>query len=530
MSSHKVEHSAKVSDRRPPVQQVLPPTTPSVIPDSQSHLIQLQKSIGNRALIQLMKSQRQRTAFVQKTSSLNHNGEPIQRFKGEDKHNTGRREKARNQTNEDMKLDHTISQESLENFTDHLDLIKLATESKKTFYFSTKEAYGDLIDTIASLPEFNGKTDNLKNPFLNFHNNLVPGFQDTTGDRGSRFDPQIEMKGNQAIETETSERLREIDTHVRKLGRLCALLPKNQDWNDMNNYNEKLDDHLAKTLNEIAKHLSFVGNQSEPAFNQNIWYKYTTYPNNEKEQQQIKVKNVKRVPSEWLDNKPEYLSKSKDKYPTLSETSFTWDYMVTNYKVLERSTELSDNADKAMGKGRITGSADTYENDEKITFNVTIPQSCWQHIYDRHTIAGFANDIQSINTFWKDDPITKITQDLLQPEIELLVDRLVNLSNLNEDDYYDLNGTANKLFFQGDMDVTFHEVEVKSENNAEDETDDFKNNRHKKSKTKNIKNKKVKNEITKKIINKIINISLKSIAPEHPDLAYAIEPSILQQK
>lgn len=126
--------------------------------------------------------------------------------------------------------------------------------------------------------------------------------------------------------------------------------------------------------------------------------------------------------------------------------------------------------------------------------------------------------------------ITKITQDLLQPEIKLLVDRLVNLSNLNEDDYYDFKGTANQLFFQGDMDVTFHEVEVKSGNNAEDETDDSKNNRHKKSKTKNIKNKKVKNEVTKKIIHKIINISLKSIAPEHPDLAYAIEPSILQQK
>lgn len=163
MSSHRIENSAKASDRRLPVQQVLPPTAPSVIPDSQSHFIQLQKSIGNRALIQLMKSQRQRTAFVQKTSSLNRNGEPIQRFKGEDKHNTGRREKARNQTNEDMKLDHTISQESLENLTDHLDLIKLASESKKTFYFATKEAYVNLIDTIASIPEFTGKTDNLKN-------------------------------------------------------------------------------------------------------------------------------------------------------------------------------------------------------------------------------------------------------------------------------------------------------------------------------------------------------------------------------
>ncbi|GAB1530284.1 MULTISPECIES: hypothetical protein [Brevibacillus] len=494
MSSQLFEHAAKTSILQQPVQKSMPSPSSSIKQDSPSHLIQLQKSIGNRALIQLMKSQRQGIA---------HNKLPIQRFKDEDEHNTNRRgnaEAARGEAfqNDEMQMDHTISQNSLITFSELLGEIQQLPN--KTFE-ATKKSYATLIAEIKRVSANEEKCTRIQ--LVNFYKNLVPGFQGTTGNPGSKFDPQIEMIDMTeestiiAREKAISAVLREIDSYIRKLYHLTALFPNTKKDTDLA---EQMDEVLSKILNNIQTCLENVREEfpKEPGYDETIWYKSAT-------------KNVKRVPAKWLKtgagkledlgSKQDLLGYRKDKeakpntqvpQDSFKEVTFTWDYQLTEF-------------------------------DKKIKVKVVISEKCWKHIYARHKLEYFAGDVQAINTFWKDDPHEKITQELLEPEINILIERsTLPLRVLQEGDKDPINETAHHLFFQGNMEVV-EEVQNIAEPVA---------NSQPVTKSKNKKRnqqKKVPNAATKPPI-KSIHITLESVAPQSPELAYAVEPTLLQNE
>lgn len=498
MSSHLFEYVAKTSNLQQPVHKTMPPPSASLKQDSASHLIQLQRSIGNRALIQLMKSQRK---------GILPNKLPIQRFKDEDNHNKSRRataEKARSEAfqNDEMQMDHTISQDSLVTFSELLGGIQqLPNETFK----AAKESYARLINEVKEVSDNDEKCTRIQ--LVNFYKNLVPGFQETTGNPGSKFDPQIEMVDIDeesaiiAQEKAVSEQLRIIDSYIRKLYHLTTLLPKTKQDNDLA---EQMDEELSKTMNDIKTCLKLVRKEfsEEPGYDETIWYKSET-------------KNVKRVPAEWLKtgaskledlgSEQHLLGYGKDKTAkpnakdaqdlpdSFKEATFTWDYQLTKF-------------------------------DEKIKVKVVISEKCWKHIYARHKLEYFAGDVQAINTFWKDDPHEKITQALLEPEINLLLERSkLPLRDLQDGDTNAINETAHHLFFQGNMEVV-EEVQNIAEPVA---------NTQPVSKSNNKKRTQKKSPKTKTVIKppiKSIHITLESVAPESPELAYAVEPTLLQNE
>lgn len=494
MSSQLFEHAAKTSILQQPVQKSMPPPSSSIKQDSPSRLIQLQKSIGNRALIQLMKSQKQGIA---------HNKLPIQRFKEEDELNTRRRvnaETARGEAfqNNEMQMDHTISQHSLITFSELLGEIQQLPNKP---FEATKKSYATLINEIKMVSDNEEKCTRIQ--LVNFYKNLVPGFQGTTGNPGSKFDPQIEMVDMDeessiiAREKEVSVVLREIDSYIRKLYHLTELFSNTKRNTDLA---EQMNEVLSKILNDIKTCLKKVRKEfpQEPGYDETIWYKSAT-------------KNVKRVPAEWLKpgagkledlgSKQHLLGYGKDKeakpntqvpHDSFKEVTFTWDYQLTEF-------------------------------DEKIKVKVVISEKCWKHIYARHKLEYFAGDVQAINTFWKDDPHEKITQELLEPEINLLIERsTLQLRALQEGDKYPINETAHHLFFQGNMEVV-EEVQNIAEPVANSQPV---NNR--KNKKRN-QQKKVPKAVTKPPI-KSIHITLESVAPQSPELAYAVEPTLLQNE
>ncbi|MBH0332428.1 hypothetical protein ABH14_22145 [Brevibacillus brevis] len=494
MSSQLFEHAAKTSILQQPVPKSMPPPSSSIKQDSPSHLIQLQKSIGNRALIQLMKSQRQGIA---------HNKLPIQRFKDEDELNTNRRgnaEAARGEAfqNDEMQMDHTISQNSLITFSELLGEIQQLPN--KTFE-ATKKSYATLIAEIKWVSANEEKCTRIQ--LVNFYKNLVPGFQGTTGNPGSKFDPQIEMEDMNeestiiAREKAVSAVLREIDSYIRKLYHLTALFPNTKKDTVLA---EQMDEVLSRILNNIQTCLEKVREEfpKEPGYDETIWYKSAT-------------KNVKRVPAEWLKtgagkledlgSKQDLLGYRKDKdakpntqvpQDSFKEVTFTWDYQLTEF-------------------------------DKKIKVKVVISEKCWKHIYARHKLEYFAGDVQAINTFWKDDPHEKITQELLEPEINLLIERsTLPLRALQEGDKDPINETAHHLFFQGNMEVV-EEVQNIAEPVANSQPVTKRTNK------KRNQQKKVPNAATKPPI-KSIQITLESVAPQSPELAYAVEPTLLQNE
>ncbi|MFF2529667.1 hypothetical protein ACFVS2_12260 [Brevibacillus sp. NPDC058079] len=496
MSSHLFEHVAKTPTLQQPFHKTMPPPSASIKRDSPSHLIQLQKSIGNRTLIQLMKSQRQ---------GIVPNKQPIQRFKDEDGHNTARRataEEARSEAfqNDEMQMDHTISQHSLITLSELLEGIRqLPNETFK----AAKESYAQLIREVKDVSDNDEKCTRIQ--LVNFYKNLVPGFKETTGNPGSKFDPQIEMVSMAkestiiAREKAISEQLRKIDSFIRKLYHLTMLFPKTKQDDDLA---EEMDEELSKIMNDIKTCLEKVRQEftKEPGYDETIWYKSET-------------KNVKRVPAEWLKtgaskledlgSEQHLLGYGKDKtakpntqdtqdvQDAFKEATFTWDYQLTKF-------------------------------DEKIKVKVVISEKCWKHIYARHKLEYFAGDVQAINTFWKDDPHGTITQELLEPEINLLIERSkLSLRDLQEGDTDAINETAHHLFFQGNIEVV-EEVQNIAEPVANPQLG---------SKSKNKKRNQKKSPKTEiKYPIKSIHITLESVAPQSPELAYAVEPTLLQNE
>ena len=375
-----------------------------------------------------------------------------------DEHNKDRLKKARKTAKtDDMQLDHSVSQDTFKATAVTLDLIKKRiADNGKTLFKKTKDAYISFEDAVDDLEEAESN-GNLKNILLNLRVNLTSGYKETTGNPGSGFDPQVSMSDDRVQFTDVSSHLLTLDDNARKLCRLERFLPKNS--TDIAQYNKRVDDDVASALDEITSSLKAVEDAAEPKFDDDLWYDYTTKKNNGKKVK--KVKKVKRVSADWITNKPETLGQSADDdYDALNlvEKTFKWKLNVPRLEITKKETELED--------GEVTGE-DSYKKDVKVSVEVKIPVKCWKHIYDRHTIDHFKGTVEAINTFWKIDPQEAITKKLLEPEVNLLIDRKLDLrkkkeeteEGIDEDENYSgydelsVNEFVNTLFFQGTMEI-----------------------------------------------------------------------------
>lgn len=391
-----------------------------------------------------------------------------------DDYNKQRLIKARNTSKvEAMQLDHAVSQNTMRKLYEAMESIKLIALPAKNLYTHTKQAYIDFITKFDEMDESVEHEDpqtqqiKLKSILPNIRNNISPGFKITTGNPGSDLDPQIEMDRTGAISFKGARNkyLLELDNNIRWLSRLP--IPKQDKVNSEDEYNEKLDVHLGAILNAITHSLDEIIKGKEPVFDSSIWYR------NGKDEV---AKYVKRVSAEWIKDEPTGMGGVK--LPDLAETSLSWSFLLPSYNF--KKNELSNKSKKQKKY--------VYEDDLTVNVSVKVPLDCWKHIYERHYIPTFAYDVQAINTFWKEDPQTAITSELLEKEINLLIDRKFNLRNL-EDGYVEdiINEFVEKLFFQGLVEVDRQPNQVK------------------------------------------VEVELKSIAPQDHTLGYGIEPNILRE-
>jgi hypothetical protein len=377
---------------------------------------------------------------------------PVQLFDGMNKDNEDRLKQSRVDSKEPkMQLDHAVSQDSMKTLASTMGDIQKMIDHPDTKYTRTKAAYEDF-------EEATGDSAALKKTLLNLTNNITPGYQLTTGNPGSGFDPQIKMVGNKSMPTTASENLLVLDTEIRKLYRL-PLLNQNE---ALHSEDEGLDTAFSESIATITACITEVMKGSAPTFDAKTWYTFED-------------KNVKRVPAEWLDS-PVKVSETA-KYPALQDVDFTFNYEVPVFK-----------KDSVKGKKRNEGPTVTITREDKqLEVNATIPVSCWEHIYDRHFMPTFVGDVQAINTFWKQNPVDAITEELLDPEIELLIDRKRGEIDQVPDDGYEeinVNEYVDSLFFQGVITVD----------------------------------------------NGTISLEFKSIAPQDSGLGYAVEPQLIQSK
>ncbi|MFF2091015.1 DUF4157 domain-containing protein [Paenibacillus sp. NPDC058174] len=383
-----------------------------------------------------------------------------QLFKGMDSDNTKRLEQSRTTSgNAKMQLDHSVSQDMMKKLAETVESIGEMVRPRDTQFKQTKEKFNDF---TAVLPASDSE---LTNTLLNLKNNITPGYQLTTGNPGSDFDPQIEMVGNKSMQTKRSLSIMKLDALIRRL----ALLPILNHQEAIDSYDEGLDNIIAATLDEITACLTEIQEGPAPVFDSSIWYDY-------KQDGDTTEKKVKKVSAEWLDAKPSGLGQKKDSYPAnLDEKSFEWEIMVPVYTKNKKEKQKNNKQEVEIGHGV-----------KKVAVSVSIPVECWKHIYDRHYIPTFAGKIEAINTFWKMDPFTAITQQLLQPEIDMLIEKKMNLQNIDEGTI-NINEYVNMLFFQGTIDpLTIDSNES------------------------------------------LLTIELKSIAPQDSGLGYGITPSLLQ--
>ncbi|KEO84449.1 hypothetical protein EL26_04950 [Tumebacillus flagellatus] len=388
----------------------------------------MQQLRGNRFTAQLLRSQA-----------------PIQRNDWKNEHNKGRLTTAHSEMagGKQAQLDHSVSQNQLKDLYETLKKIETLIQPSATLYEKTKTAFETLKTHLGVLS---------KTGLLNLPNNLTPGPKDRVADQGDTFDPQVAVAGNVVSRSARTPALEAIDNAARALVRLQTILPNQSQGMKEESYNEDFDGRVAELLDMIEKNLTSMEEGAEPKLNLNAWY-----------QNAAGDKYVKKVPATWLDAAPADLGTAKQAYPAnLAESEFEWTYDLKGYR--KNGNEI-----------------ETY--DSTVTVMVNIPVEQWKHIYDRHTVRGFAGDVKAINTFWRDDPFTTVTQELLKPELELLIDRLSNLPDSPEE-YVPLNAAARKLFFQGSMTQTKDE-------NSDDVT---------------------------------VSIELDSIAPQDPALALALRP------
>jgi hypothetical protein len=392
---------------------------------------------------------------------------PVQLFS--DKKNDARRDSASKVTGVGMQLDHAVSQDTLEKFHAVLPIFESLPKHIRP----------------KSVTDFRQKADALfeaqqisreGNPFLNLRNNLTAGFKNTVQNPGDIFDPQIQVNGDDVVVTEQSKQLEALDRGMRYVTRKAAIAKSlaQLDPETIDAFVGDIDNDF-KMLNLALDFLGTVG--TLPTYDGAHWYDFGE-------------KKVKKVAATYLDEDDDLLARlgtrKTRRYSTKTITKFVSINMYEQTKVRKKPDQL-----------KITP--------VPLTVTVTVPESTWKHIYERHVIESFAWDIQAVNTFWKTDPqdFLRLYQDEIVAELLLIIDREMDLeheigqakqgedSDIVQDN--PINAPGSRFFFQG----TYAFEEMSTDGTFE------------------------KDELA---------INLQSFAPQNAEFAYAVLPEVLAAK
>ncbi|WP_149696938.1 hypothetical protein [Chitinophaga sp. CF418] len=354
----------------------------------------------------------------------NGSSKTVQRFA--DETNAARRTAAEEVSDEEMQLDHSISQDTIKKFDKVLKTLVSLPANLKPAAFKT------CMDLLGEIYAGQGITVEGVNALLNLRNNLTPSYRETVGDPGNNFAPQVEVRGAIVSLSQQSVHLERIDRAMRSLIRLQPImfqLPNVEEEQAAIPLRE-----ITSDLTVICESLEFLkgGESTIPAFNPATWYSYGE-------------KMVKKVPAEYLpgtDRKVGTIGYNKElRSVPVSGVEIQTQLPLSSYKI---------------SKGK-NGKSNLAIDHQTMTINVVVPGKTWKHIYHRHTLKGFAGDVKAVNTFWKEDPREVFFEyfDNVLAELMLIIDRQKDLKSefdkLEEDGIFEepINKTGTNFFFQG---------------------------------------------------------------------------------
>jgi hypothetical protein len=408
----------------------------------------------------------------------------VQKFA--DQENDIRRSRASQDSGEDMQLDHAISQNAIKEFYKVFEKILSLPNAIKPpefvrFRELCRQKFGEQGISLEGV-----------NAFLNLRNNLSPGFKNTTGNPGNSFDPQIEVKGDEVQETDQSEQLEIMDLNMRYITRRVKIIEQMHtldrgDEDDDDNPFIAYQTELNNEFKALCDAFEVLGSRPEnyPAYDPAHWYDFGEL-------------KVKKVPAKYLQGDNQLLDRLGTKKMIPYPLSIKKTLYVNNHEIGD------DRRRKILTSVKIP-----------INVVITVPSATWRHIYSRHTIECFSWDIQAINTFWKTDPrqIFRLYEDEIAGALLLIIDRQIDIEaeifNVKNSDpgeayiYGQINEAGGGFFFQGSYE--FEEANHDGESESESDT-----------------------ASAAKI--DCLSIDLKSFAPQNPDMAYAILPSILEAR
>lgn len=376
---------------------------------------------------------------------------------------------------DDVQLDHMVSQDRLRRFLATHTVLAALTADGKSKWAQTKEALAALRKAITKLPR--GEHNFMSEGHLvNLPQNIVPGLANQVQGAGGDFDPQVAKKsttGNYDRYEETALSLaqREIDAAMNTLNGLvhAAALPASSAASKKaEEYDEATDKLLADEVTKLATGFDALSQAAVPTYDAGVWYDHAD-------------KKVKKRPGEWIKDASQVAVGG-----TAPTARANWSH------TFEFGTHALGK-DKSVVLVPVTVSVD-----------VTVPPKTWKHLYERHYLPTFAGAVEAVDTFWKTDPYVYLTSNagtaLLASELQLMLRNsfnfnkaYANLPDISDKDASETVGwskAAKKLFFQGNPSATLTTKEP-------DE------------------------------IGYSVEVELKSIAPQDPELAYAMLPSQL---
>lgn len=373
-----------------------------------------------------------------------------------------------------VQLDHMVPQETLKKFA---KTYKTLSELIAASSWEDSETKKQIVKIREEFAESRGSHEFMsENHLINIPNNIVPGLSGQTQGAGNDFDPQVVKTGSsnnldRYEETAISKSLRAMDLAINKLNQLISkdMLPINK-AEQKKSFDQDTDQFIAQELSKIAIAAKELHLAPEAKYDANVWYAY-------------EGGNVKKRPAEWVRNENQVNIGG-----TALPAHPAWQ-LAPPFTFVTGTLKKESN-------GNLTLIPVTVQVD------VEIPAATWTHIYERHYLDTFGGTVEAVDTFWKNDPHTYLTGAagiaLMKTEIELMLKRSFNFSkpydNLDDEQSSEdvsWSKAAQKLFFQGNA------TSILTQKQQQDG------------------------------VQYDVAVELKSIAPQDPDLAYAILPSQL---
>lgn len=372
-----------------------------------------------------------------------------------------------------VKLDHMVSQKNLRAFASVYKTLDSLSSNPRSKWEKTQEA---MVALRKATPQPTADQNFFSEGHLvNMPNNIVPGLDNETQGAGDNFDPQVQatVSGQNTTRVEQTALSRSqfaMDSAIRILnqwvGSAADILPKGSAATQGKHYNSGLDTAIAAQIDIITDAMTKMGAVDEPIHSPAMWYSHSGG-------------NVKKRSADWIEDESQVAIGG-----AVAPVRAAWNHQFT-FTVTTISNE----------KGGI----------EQLPVNVNVavqvPAATWAHIYDRHYLSTFGGTIEAVNTFWKAEPYTYLTNQpgttLLESELRLILERSfsfyktfanVDLGDKENDSW---SKGADKFFFQGNA-----EAEVADK----DDTDGIEYD---------------------------VKVLLKSIAPQDPAHALALRPDQL---